>query len=74
MLSKDSGEEGGLRNKIEACRNLGLPLVLLNRPSTTTGHVPSVSSLEELEAVLASWEEKKSGNTSEKRRCPHSPA
>lgn len=74
MLSKDSGEEGGLRNKIEACRNLGLPLVLLNRPSTTTGHVPSVSSLEELEAVLTSWEEKKPGSTPEKRRCPHSPA
>jgi precorrin-6x reductase len=74
MLSKDSGEEGGLRNKIEACRNLGLPLVLLNRPSTTMEHVPSVSSLEELETVLTSWEKKKTGSLPEKRRYPHSSA
>lgn len=68
MFSKDSGEEGGLHNKIEACRNLGLPLVLLNRPKAETKGAPSVSSLEELETVLASWEEKKLGNTSEKKR------
>lgn len=32
VIAKDSGEEGGTPDKIEACRQLGIPLILLKRP------------------------------------------
>lgn len=33
VVSKESGKQGGLNEKIEACRELNIPVVLVNRPT-----------------------------------------
>ena len=48
VISKDSGEEGGATSKLQAARNLGIPLIVLRRPRL---NLPNVHS--RLEDVLS---------------------
>jgi len=46
MVAKESGQEGGTPAKIEACRQLGIPLLLIGRPPAAYGR--KFNSLEAL--------------------------
>ena len=49
-MSKESGNIGGIREKIEGCQELGIDCVIISRPIV---HYPKVvSTIEELEAYL----------------------
>ena len=50
FVSKESGNIGGIREKIEGCQELGMDCVIISRPIV---HYPKVvSTIEELEAYL----------------------
>lgn len=46
LITKDSGEEGGVNEKIEACRRCNVQLLVLSRPEI--GYPTKYSSIEEL--------------------------
>lgn len=46
LISKDSGRRGGLEEKVEACREAGIPCIILTRPPLVYPQV--TSSVEEL--------------------------
>jgi len=55
VVSKESGREGGLPEKIAAAAELGLPLVLIKRAPSTAGEEKVSSPGELLDRVKALW-------------------
>ena len=50
MVTKESGRQGGVQEKIAACQQLGIPCIIIRRPQISYPHM--VSSLQELEKYL----------------------
>ncbi|AYA40815.1 cobalt-precorrin-6A reductase [Xenorhabdus nematophila] len=54
VITKESGEQGGFKEKIEPCLSLGLPCIVICRPSYpfTSEGITQVNGLEEMERFL----------------------
>lgn len=50
VVTKESGRQGGVQEKIAACQQLGIPCIIIRRPQINYPHM--VSSLQELEKYL----------------------
>ena len=42
MVSKDSGKSGGVDIKVQACKEAGIPMILIRRPSEDTKKMPRI--------------------------------
>ncbi|MBD1228050.1 cobalt-precorrin-6A reductase [Xenorhabdus griffiniae] len=57
VITKESGEQGGFREKVEPCLSLGLPCIVLCRPGQQfTGEgITQANGLEEMSQLLANF-------------------